>query len=50
MASGLRAKLNAIAAAQPKVEAKPQRPCGVAFYADRRPVDERLFAFVKDKR
>lgn len=43
MASGLRAKLNAINAAAPRVEKKPLRAGGVAVYADRRPADERLF-------
>lgn len=43
MASGLRAKLNAISAAVPKVEKKPARTCGVAVYADRREADARLF-------
>lgn len=43
MASGLRAKLNAISAAAPRVEAKPARPCGVAAYADSREADARLF-------
>ena len=43
MASGLRAKLNAIGAAAPRVEKKPARPCGVAIYADRREADARLF-------
>ena len=43
MASGLRAKLNAITAAAPRVEKKPLRAGGVAFYCDRQPADERLF-------
>lgn len=43
MASGLRAKLNAINAAAPRVEKKPLRAGGVTVYADRRPADERLF-------
>lgn len=48
MASGLRAKLNAIGAAAPRVEKKPQRPCGVVFYAHRSPADERLFSLSID--
>lgn len=43
MASGLRAKLNAITAAAPRVEKKPLRAGGVAVYGDRRSADERLF-------
>lgn len=43
MASGLRAKLNAITAAVPRVEKKPLRAGGVAVYGDRRAADERLF-------
>lgn len=43
MASGLRAKLNAITAAAPRVERKPLRAGGVAVYGDRRSADERLF-------
>ena len=43
MASGLRAKLNAITAAAPRVEKKPLRAGGVAVYGDRRCADERLF-------
>lgn len=43
MASGLRAKLNAINAAAPRVEKKPLRAGGVAVYGDRRAADERLF-------
>ncbi len=42
MASGLRAKLNAIAAVAPRVEAKPPRAGGVACYAHRQPLDARL--------
>ena len=42
MASGLRAKLNAIAAAAPRVEAKPPRAGGVACYAHRQALDARL--------
>jgi len=48
MASGLRAKLNAISAAAPKAEKKPVRACGVAVYADRRAADERLFCLDAD--
>lgn len=48
MASGLRAKLNAIGAAAPRVEKKPERACGVAFYAHRCPVDDRLFSLGTD--
>lgn len=44
MASGLRAKLNAISAAAPRVEKKPLRAGGVALYADSRAADERLFS------
>ena len=43
MASGLRAKLNAISAAQPKAERKPARPGGVALFSCERAVDARLF-------
>lgn len=43
MASGLRAKLNAINAAAPRVEKKPLRAGGVAVYGDCRAADERLF-------
>lgn len=43
MASGLRAKLNAIGAAAPRTEKKPARAGGVALYADRRPADAGLF-------
>ena len=43
MASGLRAKLNAINAAAPKAEKKPVRAGGVAVYADRRRADAGLF-------
>lgn len=43
MASGLRAKLNAIGAAAPRAEQRPPRASGVAIYADRRPADARLF-------
>lgn len=43
MASGLRAKLNAITAAAPKVERKPLREGGVVFYGDRKPADKCLF-------
>lgn len=42
MASGLRAKLNAIGAAAPRVEKKPPRAGGVACYTHRAPLDERL--------
>jgi len=42
MASGLRAKLNRIAAGTPKAEKKPERVCGVMQYADSRPMDARL--------
>ena len=42
MASGLRAKLNRIAAGTPKAEKKPERASGVMQYADSRPVDDRL--------
>ena len=42
MASGLRAKLNRIAAGTPKAEKKPERACGVLQYADSRPMDARL--------
>lgn len=48
MASGLRAKLNAISAAGPRVEKKPPRPCGVLVYADRRSADARLFQLDAD--
>lgn len=48
MASGLRAKLNAIGAAVPRAEKKPVRTGGVAFYADSRPADERLFCMEAD--
>ena len=48
MASGLRAKLNAISAAAPKAEKKPARPCGVAVCSDFRPADERLFCLDPD--
>ncbi len=43
MASGLRAKLNAIGAAAPRVEQRPPRASGVAIYAGRRPADAGLF-------
>jgi len=42
MASGLRAKLNRIAANAPKAEKKPERACGVMQYASSRPMDVRL--------
>ena len=42
MASGLRARLNAMAAAAPRVEKKPPRAGGVACYAHRVPLDPRL--------
>ena len=48
MASGLRAKLNAISAAAPKVQAKPARPCGVMLRSDFRPADARLYALDAD--
>lgn len=48
MASGLRAKLNAIGAAAPRAEKKPARPAGVAVYTDRRDADARLFALDAD--
>jgi len=43
MASGLRAKLNAIAAAAPKAEKAPVRAGGVMRYVHRERADERLF-------
>ena len=43
MASGLRAKLNAIGAAAPRAEKKPERQCGLLCYAHRVRADERLF-------
>ena len=43
MASGLRAKLNVIAASKPKAEPRPVRPSGVAIYSCSRPADARLF-------
>lgn len=43
MASGLRAKLNAIGAASARPEPKPAHPSGVAIYTDRRDADARLF-------
>ena len=48
MASGLRAKLNAIAAAAPRVEKKPPWAGGVACYAHRAPLDPRLRALDAD--
>ena len=48
MASGLRAKLNAISAATPRVQTRPARSCGVATYFDSRPADARLFALDAD--
>ena len=48
MASGLRAKLNAISAAAPRVEAKPARPCGVMLCTDRRAADSRLYGLDAD--
>ena len=48
MASGLRAKLNAIGAAAPRVEKKPPRPGGVACYGARVPLDLRLRALDSD--
>lgn len=48
MASGLRAKLNAISAAVPRTEAKPQRACGVDVRTDRRVADSRLFSLDAD--
>lgn len=48
MASGLRAKLNAIGAAVPRAEKKPARTVGVAVYTDRRDTDARLFALDAD--
>lgn len=44
MASGLRAKLSAIAISTPRVEAATARSCGVTVYSDRRPADQGLFA------
>lgn len=44
MASGLRAKLNAINAGAPRTEQKISRPSGVAVYSDRRSADARLFS------
>ena len=44
MASGLRAKLNAISAAQPRVERRPARTGGVALFSSERPADVRLFS------
>lgn len=43
MASGLRAKLNAIAAAAPKAEKTPVRAGGLMRYVHRERADERLF-------
>lgn len=48
MASGLRAKLNAIGAAAPKTEKKPARACGAVVYTDRRSADEGLFCLEPD--
>lgn len=48
MASGLRAKLNAIGAAAPRAEKSPPRPGGVAVYAHRCPADGKLFALDAD--
>lgn len=43
MASGLRAKLNAITAAAPRAEVKPLRTAGVQYYVSRQAADSRLF-------
>ncbi|MBQ8507307.1 MAG: ribonuclease H-like domain-containing protein [Clostridia bacterium] len=43
MASGLRAKLNAIGAAAPRAEKKPAHAGGLLRYAHREAADERLF-------
>ena len=48
MASGLRAKLNVIAASKPKTEPRPARPSGVALYSYSRPADTRLFTLDAD--
>ena len=48
MASGLRAKLNAITAAAPKVEKKPVRHCGVMLRSDFRMADQRLYHLSSD--
>ena len=48
MASGLRAKLNAISAAVPRAEGKPRRPCGVDVRTDCRDADLRLFSLDAD--
>ena len=48
MPSGLRAKLNAIGAAAPRAQARPERTGGVAIFSDRRAADERLFRLEPD--